>query len=82
MTAPQKSEVVFPPMDSETEAKVRGLLKSIGGFMDAELVPQLKTIMTIPIPPDRFDIYTVLTKIALSIDINNRKKDPSKGSAK
>jgi hypothetical protein len=81
MTAPQKSEVVFPPMDSETEAKVRGLLRSIGEFMDAELVPQIRTIMTVPVPPDRFDVYTVLDKISLSVNITSKKKGPSKGSA-
>jgi len=73
MTAPQKTKIIFPPTYAETEAKLRGLLRSVGEFMNVELKPEIQTVLTVIIPPDRFDLYTVLSKISLSIIAKNNK---------
>ena len=80
MSASAKEIVVFPPVDPEIEAKVRGLLRSIGEFIGIELKPKVQTVLTVHVPLDRFDVYTVLCKIRLSIPANNKPKTPDKPS--
>lgn len=79
--------VVFPPVNAEKETKIRGLLRSIGEFMQADLEPQLQTIITVAIPKGRVDIYVVLNRIIQAtkkenIITDNDSKKPHKESAK
>lgn len=82
MSSPAKEKVIFPPVNAETEAKLRGLLRSVGEFMNIELKPEVQTVLMVSIPPDRFDIYTVLNKISLQITINNKSKIANNKPAK
>jgi len=41
--------------------------------MRVEIKPEIHTVLTVMVPPDRFDLYTVLSKIGLSITAKNNK---------
>ncbi len=73
--------IQFPPATAEQEVKLERFIKTVGEFMDGEIVIEKVTIIQAKVLSERQDIATILRKVAAKKPFSIKKASASQPGA-